>query len=263
VRGHGDLEAAVGGAVLSALLALLLPFDLLRILVGAPLLFLLPGYAIAAVIFARGRIRQSHFLVLSVGLSLSVLALGALVLNYAPGGIRAGWWAVLLFLVVLGCCRGAALRRPKRGGAPLAWTLPRVNRAQAGLLAGGALLIVAATILAFVPLTATNAIGYTEVWIQPLAADAGPGVEIGVGSGERDDSAYRLVVDFGDREVSRQLTLAPGQKQVLELPDDSPSSALGSAPIPVTATLFKEDSPEPDQPFRQVSTYISPTEGAE
>jgi hypothetical protein len=33
-------------------------------------------------------------------------------------------------------------------------------------------------------------------------------------------------------------------------------------PIPVTATLFKEDSPEPDQPFRQVSTYISPGEGA-
>ncbi len=55
MRGHGDLEAAVGGAALCALLALALPFDLLRVLVGAPLFFFLPGYAIAAATFARGR----------------------------------------------------------------------------------------------------------------------------------------------------------------------------------------------------------------
>jgi hypothetical protein len=266
MRGHGDLEAAVGAAALSALLALALPFDLLRVLVGAPLLFFLPGYAITAAIFAHGRIQRCHFLVFSVGLSLAVLALGALVLNYLPGGIRAGWWAVLLFLVVFAACRATALRRPKRAGAPIAWTLPRANRAQAGLLAGGALLIVAAVILAIVPFSATNAIGYTEIWIQPLAAGAGPGVEIGVGSGERDDSAYRLVVEFGDGEgeAIRQLTLAPGQKQVLELqpPDNSPAVISGAVSIPVTATLFKEDSPEPDQPFRQVSTYISPSGGS-
>jgi hypothetical protein len=266
MRGHGDLEAAVGGAALCALLALGLPFDLLRVLVGAPLLFFLPGYAITAAIFAHGRIQRSHFLVFSVGLSLAVLALGALVLNYLPGGIRAGWWAALLFLVVLGACRAAALRRPKRAGAPVPWALPRVSGAQAALLAGGALLAIAAVALAFVPLSATNAIGYTEVWIEPLEASEGPGVQVGVGSGERDDSSYRLVVEFGDGEgeATQQLTLAPGQKQVLELqpPDSAPAVISGAAPIPVTATLFKEDSPEPDQPFRQVSAYIPPAEGS-
>jgi uncharacterized membrane protein len=266
MRGHGDLEAAVGAAALSALLALLLPFDLLRVLVGAPLLFFLPGYAITAAIFARVRIERRYFLVFSVGLSLAVLALGALALNYLPGGVRAGWWAVLLFLVVLGACRGAALRRPKRAGPPISLDLPRVNRAQAGLLAAAALAIVAAVVLAFVPLSATNAIGYTEIWIQPLAANEGPGVRIGVGSGERDGSSYRLVVEFGngEGEASQQLTLAPGQKQVLELqpPDNLPAATSGAASMPVTATLFKEDSPDPNQAFRQVSTYISPTGGA-
>ena len=215
MRGHGDLEAAVGGAALCALLALALPFDLLRVLVGAPLLFFLPGYAIAAATFAHGRIRRSHFLVFSVGLSLAVLALGALVLNYLPGGIRAGWWALLLFLVVLGACRGAALRRPRRAGPPISLDLPRTNRTQAGLLAAAALAILAAVILAFVPLSATNAIGYTELWIQPLEASEGPGVRIGVGSGERDDSSYRLVVEFGDGEgeATQQLELAPGRRR--------------------------------------------------
>lgn len=260
MRGHGDLEAAVGGAALCALLALLLPFDSLRVLVGAPLLFFLPGYAITAAAFARGRIERRHFLLFSVGLSLAVLALGALVLNYLPGGVRPGSWALLLFLVVLGASRGAALRRPRRAGAPVAWSLPRANAAQAALLAGGALLAVAAVVLAFVPLSATNAVGYTEMSIQPLETGTGPGVRIGVGSGERDDSSYRLVVEFGDGEgeATRQLELAPGQKQVLELqpPDNSPAATAGAVPIPVTATLYKEDSPEPDQPFRQVSTYI-------
>jgi hypothetical protein len=266
MRGHGDLEAAVGGAALCALLALLLPFDALRVLVGAPLLFFLPGYAIAAAAFARGRIQRSHFLLFSVGLSLAVLALGALVLNYLPGGIRGGSWALLLFLVVLGASRGAALRRPRRAGPPVAWSLPRVKPAQIALVAAGALLAVAAVVLAFTPLSATNASGYTEIWIQPLAASEGPGVRVGVGSGERDDSRYRLVVEFGDGEgeATRQLALAPGQKQVLELepPDSAPAALAPTEPIPVTATLYKEDSPEPDQPFRQVSAYI-PAEGSE
>ena len=111
-----------------------------------------------------------------------------------------------------------------------------------------------------------RALGRAVASIQPLEASAGPGVRIGVGSGERDDSPYRLVVEFGDEEgeATEQLELAPGQKQVLEFepPDASPIVTTGGS-IPVTATLFKEDSPDPDRPFRQVSTYISSAGGSE
>jgi Protein of unknown function (DUF1616) len=258
MRGHGDLEAAVGSAALCALLALVLPFEPLRMLLAAPLTLFLPGYAIAAAIFARERIGRSRFLLFSVGLSLAVLALGALVLNYGPGGVRAWSWALLLFLVVLGCCRGAALRRPRRADAPLSWSLPRPNGGQAALLAGGALALVAAVALAFTPLSATNATGFTEIWIAPLAGDNG--VRVGVGSAERDASSYRLVVNFGgSREVTRRLELEPGQRQVLALGESAAASSL--VPVPVTATLFKEDSPAPGRPFRQVSTWLGPAGG--
>ncbi len=56
MRGHGDLEAAVVAAALCALLALVLPFEPLRMLLAAPLCLFLPGYAIAATIFAARRI---------------------------------------------------------------------------------------------------------------------------------------------------------------------------------------------------------------
>jgi hypothetical protein len=260
MRRHGDLEAAVAAAALCALLTLALPFEPLRMLLAAPLTLFLPGYAITAAIFARHPIQRRQYLVFSVGLSLSVLALGALLLNYVPGGIRAWSWALLLFLVVLGCCRGAALRRPQRAPAPISWSLPRPNGAQAALLAAGGLAIAAALVLAFTPLSATNATGFTEMWIQPL--EAGNGVRIGVGSGERDDSSYRLLVRFDDsKTVTRQFGLEPGQREVLVLGGNNLGTSPAAAPIPVTATLYKEDSPEPDQPFRQVSTWLPSPKG--
>jgi hypothetical protein len=136
---------------------------------------------------------------------------------------------------------------PRRGGAPPARG------------AGGALALVAAVVLAFTPLAATNATGFTEMWIAPLAGDNG--VRVGVGSAERNDSSYRLVVNFGgSREVTRRLQLEPGQRQVLALGESAAASSL--VPVAVTATLFKEDSADPNQPFRQVTTWLGPTGAA-
>lgn len=121
--------------------------------------------------------------------------------------------------------------------------------------AAAALALIAAVTLAFTPLAATNATGFTEIWIAPLPGD--DGVRVGVGSAERDDSSYRLVVNFGgSREVTRELKLEPGQREVLALGE----SAAASSPLPVlvTATLFKENSPKPDRPFRQVTTWLGP-----
>jgi uncharacterized membrane protein len=254
VRGYRDLRRATALAAVSAVLALILPFDPLRVLVAAPLILFLPGYAIAAATFARGRIPFAQTLVLSVGLSLAVLALGALLLNYLPGGIRAGWWALLLFFVVLGACRAAAVRRPKRRQASGSSSLPRPSLAQSGMLAGGALAILAAIVLAYVPLGAANAVGYTEMWIRPLHG-AKSGVEVGVGSGEQEDVPYRLFVKFGDGEPpqGRRFTLAPGEtRKVRLLTEGAPQAAKK-----IDAALFREDQPGSGA-YRRVSTWIGP-----
>ena len=211
MRGHGDLEAAVGGAALCALLALFPPSTA----AGA-------GRGAAALLPARLRDRggglrpRSHPAPPLPPLQRRPQPRRARARRTRPQ-LPAGWDPRRLL--------GAAAlprrsRRQPRGGVaataagrrpgfldPPASTPPRPS-----LLAAGALLVVAAVVLAFAPLSATNAIGYTEIWIQPRAASEGPGVRVGVGSGERDDSSYRLVVEFGDGEgeATRQLTLAPG-----------------------------------------------------
>jgi hypothetical protein len=262
MREHGDLRIVVWLAWICALLAFLLPLDVLSLLFAAPLALFLPGYGITAAIFARRRIEPRQFALFSLGLSLAVLALGALPLNYLPGGIRAGWWTLLLLLVVLGSCRAAALRRPRRHPAPLGRTAPlRVNRAQAALVGLGAVAMVAAIVLAFTPLGAKQAVGYTELWIQPRTVEGNPGARIGIGSGERGDSSYRLEVDFGGNPAPpRQIELAPGEETTVDLFFDSPTPPTATAPALVTATLFSEDGPDPERPFRQVKAWIPAAE---
>ena len=266
MRGHGDLEAAVGGAALCALLALFLPFDALRLLVGAPLLFFLPGYAITAAVFARGRIERRHFLVFSVGLSLAVLALGALVLNYLPGGIRGGWWALLLFLVVLGACRGAALRRPRRAGAPIAWSLPRVNGAQAG--AGSPAAPCSPSPPSSSPScrsrrptrSATPRSGSSR-WKRAPAPGSGSASAAASATTPPTASWSSSATVKAKRPGSCSWRRGRSRCWNCSRRTPRPPRPPGAGPIPVVATLYKEDSPEPDQPFRQVSTYIDAAGG--
>ncbi len=94
-----------------------------------------------------------------------------LLLDLLPGGISTGWWAVSLCLVVLGAARAAALGRRKPARA--AFRRPRLSlaRAEAGLLALGLLAGVAAVVLIFIPVSAKNAIGYSELWIVPQSGE--------------------------------------------------------------------------------------------
>lgn len=253
MKGHKDLRLACVLALASAVLTLLLPWGPLCLAVALPLLFFLPGYAVAAAIFARGRIPLRHLLVLSVGLSLAVLALGALPLNYLPGGVRAGWWALLLVIVVFAAARAAAIRRPSRRAAPNPSWRTRLNPAKTALFAGGGLAILAAVVLAFTPVGAKDALGYTQMWIKPLTG-AKTGVEIGVGSAEQRDASYRLWVKFGNGEPpqGRYFKLAPGETRTVRLLTEEQPAATEQ----IRAALFKQS--RPGRAYRRVSTWVTP-----
>jgi hypothetical protein len=236
-------------AIVCALLALVAQLEVLRLLFAAPLAFVLPGYAVLAAIFVRKRPALALLLTLTIGLSLSILVLGGLVLHFVPGALRGFDWAFLLAIVTVGACRLAALRRPA-AGKRMALTWPRLNKAQTGLYAAAALTAVAALALAFATLPAKQAIGYTELWIQPYGADGG-GVRVGVGSDEQHRTVYGLHVRFGegDGEVVRRFALGPGQSRVLRFPSVRPS--MGSQRV--AAVLFRAG--RPNQPYRRVAAW--------
>jgi uncharacterized membrane protein len=256
MKGQRDLTLTAGAALVSAVLGLLLPVAWLSLLVTLPLFFLLPGYAITSIVLARHTRGTAQLLALTLGLSLVVLSLGSVILNYMPGGLRALPWAIFLVLVTFIACYVAAGRRAPgyKPALPKPRRLP-VDPLATALTIGGAAIAAGAIALAFVTLKAPDAVGYTELWMQPDTSEA---VEVGIGSEEQERTSYRLEVETptSAATASRRLSLDPGETEVLRVPTPGGASAK---PQRVVALLFKEG--EAGRPYRRVNVWIG-TEGA-
>jgi uncharacterized membrane protein len=251
MRGNRDLQLAVGAAIVSALLAILLPVPALSLIAAAPLVLFLPGYAIACAAFARRRVDVPRLLVLSFGLSLAVLALLPLLLDALPGGISTAWWAVGLCAVVLGASRAAALGRRKPARHAFRRPRMKVPAPEAALIAVGVLAAVIAMFVAFHPVSAGRAVGYTELWIEPLE-QATPAARVGVASREQETARFTIEMRMGGSErpfEARSFRLAPGdERELLVRPPGS-----GGRPLKVSATLFREGFVEP---YRRVAAWV-------
>lgn len=257
MRGHGDLRLVAWASLLCAIAALALPWPAASLVFAAPLALFAPGYAIVAATFARRRLDPPRLLALSLALSLAVLALGGLVLNYL-GGIHGFSWGVLLLLVVLGCCRGAALRR-ERGSEPLRPRMPRPSGLEVGFAVGGLAAVVAALALASTTLPAKDAVGYTELWIVPRPESGGSEAEVGVKSEEQQTTEFDLGVRIGARQlIRRSFVLAPGEETVVTVgPPVAPprSAAPAGSTVPVVATLLLHE--DPSFAYRRVKSSLT------
>jgi uncharacterized membrane protein len=252
VRGYRDLIAASTMALICAAVVLCVPVRGIEVAAAIPLCLFLPGYAITAAAFSRHRLDIAQVLLLSLGLSLATLATGGLVLNLTPGGIRAFPWAVLLVAIVSAGCLYAAFARPPRPAmpAPTQGLRLRLGLADGVFLLAAVITAAAAVALARTPLSAENAIGYTQLWILPN--ESGSGARIGVASQEQTPLRYTLEVRSGaGPPVSSSVKLMPGQERILRI--RTGGNAAGR-PRPVTALLFRDD--DPTVVYRRVSAWV-------
>jgi uncharacterized membrane protein len=251
MRGHRDLTRASVAAVVCALVAALVPLELIRIVAALPLTLFLPGFAIVAVSFGDREMAPPKLWTLSVGVSLMVLAIGAVLLNVFPFGLTTASWAVLLGVVVLAACRGAALRRgrpqerrPTRRGWRLA---PR----DTALLATAAAIVIVALVVAQKPLPADKAEGFAALWMLPTNSKE-DAVRVGVLSSEQDPTSYRLQVDLGKgRSRTLRVSLDPGEEETFEVPVPS---APGGGKTHLVASLYRSD--EPRHLYRRVTSWL-------
>jgi hypothetical protein len=251
VRGHRDLQLACLGAIACALVAALVPWEIVRLVAALPLTLFLPGYAVVAVAFGSRELAAPKRIMLSVAVSLMVLALGSFVLNIFPFGLETASWAVLLPLVVIAACRGAALRRQRpqrdRAGRP---ALPRPAAGSLVLGALAAAIALGALALSERPLPAENAKGFTALWMLPTdkLEDA---VAIGVDSNQHDFHSYRLRVSLGkDQSKTYRVDLDPGEERVYEV--DVPPRAGGRTHV--VASLYRAGQPQ--KLYRRVTSWL-------
>lgn len=114
MRGFWQVADLVAVAALLIILPglILLPLPWLRIPVGLFAVLIAPGYSLTAALFAqRGVLDGVARAALSIGLSIALIPLLALLLDRLPWGLRPMPMAVSLCLLACTCCLVAGVRR--------------------------------------------------------------------------------------------------------------------------------------------------------
>ncbi len=89
IRLQNDLLLINLLTVLLIIIITFVPSNVLRIVLGLPFLLFFPGYALIAALFPRrNQVGNIERVALSLGLSIVVVSLIGLILNYTPWGIR-------------------------------------------------------------------------------------------------------------------------------------------------------------------------------
>jgi hypothetical protein len=247
------LTAATAAACAAIVLAV--PVTAVRAVFAVPLCLLLPGYAITQASFRRVDLGTGRTLMLSIGLSLATLAIGSLVLNLLPGGLRLASWTILLVLVVVASSAVALRRSSRQRSQPRRTRRPAPRLSELLLLLLAVLLAGSAFTLSRIPLGAANAVGYTQLWMFQSGGARTPAVRIGVQSAERAPTTYTLVLRAGSSTpliVATNFVLRPGAQTGFVAPLRLPPS---TAPALITAELFRSDSPTV---YRHVTALIVP-----
>jgi len=224
--------------ILSALLVvviILLPSDMLRIILGLPFLLLFPGYTLIAALFVKkADLDGIERVALSLGLSIAVVPLLGLALNYTPWGIRLYPVLITVIAFTLAMCIVTWLRRRRLPGEErfaisfsfntAGWMgSSKLDRALTVLLALA--ILVAVGTLIYVISTPKVGEKFTEFYILGLGGKAADyprelyvgqqaSVIVGIVNHESGDTSYRVevTVDGVKDKVIAPLTLADKQK---------------------------------------------------
>jgi len=233
--------------VIAFVLALAVPPDivLLRILT-LPLVLILPGYALTSAMFPGRSTGMPERLVFSLGLSVVIVILGGLALNWTPSGLQASSWAVLLASITLGACAVALVRRRGQLLPVAGWAeTVRVGLTlRQGLLLGlSAFIVCVAVTVSIVGASQQPRPGFTQLWMLP-AAGANPknAVRLGVSNMESTAMNYSLNVKVDGRVVKKwsSIILNPKEKWEAALTLPLPTRTTNTR---VEALLYRADAP--------------------
>jgi uncharacterized membrane protein len=103
--------------VLLVIISILIPSNIVRIILGLPAMLLFPGYSFVAALYpGKEGTNNIQRLALSIGVSIAIITLIALILNYTPWGVGAESVLFSVSIFILLASAVALLRRNKVPG---------------------------------------------------------------------------------------------------------------------------------------------------
>ena len=259
------LLLAAGGALLVLIVALGPPLAGLRAVLGLAFVLFCPGYSLVAALFPRRREPQPvERMALGFGLSLAVVPLIGLALNYSPWGVRV--WPLIgsLGAFVAACAAVAAFRRLRlpageafQFSVPAALAPPR----RLSLLSAAAAATLTAALLAlgvaayFAGAAPGRAEKFTEFYVlaaggraaaYPLSLQLGQEARLRlvVTNREGEAAAYRIESRLEANAASAPLTIGLDDGRSAELPVSIQPSTAGTGQR-LELLLFKDNDATP------------------
>lgn len=165
---------------------------------------LVPGYLLTLALVRRHSLTSEERAMFVIGLGFAATILLGLAIHLSPFALTAWSWALALAAVWVA---GILALRPAATelALPTLAYVPAANLAMAG---GGALLFLAAFVVAREGFHAQPRPGFTELWLLPSVERGVPVVEIGVRAAEGQTMSYEVQVTGAEGQVMR-MSLPP------------------------------------------------------
>lgn len=255
-----DILVVIALTLVVVVLALAVPPDIIAIrILTLPLVLVLPGYALTEALLTRQTLGITERLVFSLGLSLVIVIVGGLVLNWTPFGLHTSTWAVFLGGITLGASAIAFLRRRGQSSAVSGWSgvgSIGFTFGQGLLLGLAAFIVCGAVAVSILGAEQQPRPGFTQLWILPGGgtANAKDSVRLGMSNMESKAMQYRLAVREDGKVVKEwpSIDLKPNEKWEATLML-SPTGDTGTARV--EAELYRTD--DPTTVYRDVVLVLS------
>jgi uncharacterized membrane protein len=217
----------------------LLTTGVLRVILGVAFILFFPGYSLMAALFpGKSSIGRVERLALSFGLSIAIVPLIGLGLNYTPWGIHLTPILACVLAFIMGMSAVAWLRRrrlPSEERPGWHWRLARASLARywvaqkrldkTAMVALVIAIVVAVGVLIYVIATPRIGERYSEFYVLGMndkAADYPTNLKVGqtgrvilgIVNHEQGDTAYRIEIDIGGQKIGEVagFSLRDGEK---------------------------------------------------
>jgi len=269
-----DLALAVACALATTVIVLLAPFaEPARIALGLVFVLFLPGYVLVAALYPRkDDLDLVERLALSLGLSIAVVPLIGLGLNYSPWGIRLNPILAFLTLFIVLAAGVAMYRRltvpsDEAMRIPVNLALPKWPRVGMADRLLGLLLVVALAGLGvgayFLATSSTGSEEFTEFYVlgpggkaegYPRTVDVGDifTLILGVVNHEGEEASYRVQATIAGRLAARVDSLHLANKEKWE----SPLVLIATQPGNNQKVEFVLYKGEDDVPYRTLHLWL-------
>jgi uncharacterized membrane protein len=269
-----DIAAAVGLALATSLVVLLAPFvEPARVGLGLAFVLFLPGYVLVAALYPRkDDLDLAERLALSLGLSIAIVPLIGLGLNYSPWGIRLNpvLAFVTLFIVlaaVVAVYRRLTLPSDEAMGIPANIAFPKWPRVGMAHRLLGLLLLLALAGLGvgayFLATSSSGSEGFTEFYVlgpdgradgYPRTVDVGDKFTLilGVVNREGEEVSYRVEATIAGRQALSLDSLHLANNEKWERPLVLTATPEGSNQK-VEFVLYKGDD---GMPYRALHLWV-------